>query len=932
MFLRFLRGGALVCALLSLPTIASAQYRWLAQNTENGSPPPAATEQAPQTETTTPPASSEQAPPAAAQTPATGTETPPGAASTESQPGGTAQPGTAQQGQLPPVVVVQPKVKPATTPYKAKPKAAPKPTPVKAPPPPRAPAVPAQKTFAQQIAPIGAATNGSVMSGDTQVPMSPVPGAELPLSKVPSAVSVLNGSDFARQFYTDTPEQVLQQRVPGVILDDVQGNVFQTNIQFRGFESSPVDGEAQGLAVYENGVRINESFGDVVNWDFLPQVAINHIAVVTNNPVYGLNALAGAIVTDMKNGFNYHGAEVTFDAGSFGRYQGTVQAGLQSGNWGVYFGGERISDDGFRDFSESQIRRMYGDLGFENSVAKLHFSVTGADNVVGVTAAAPEQLLALNWQRTFTSPQVTENQMIMPAFNGTVQLNDNNAVSGVAYYRIFKQRHIDGNISEGEDCGPFICDDDGNLFLYANTLTPIPNSVIPDDAPIGSIDHTEQDATSWGGSIQEVNKAQIYGHQNQFLVGASYDQGDVNFNAGTTLGFFLPKFVVQSLGIELGCAPPGPDCEPDDFLARDIVTQNKYTGVYFSDTLSLTDKLATTVGGRYNFAQIQMTDLTGNLPGLNSTNTFERFNPAAGLTYQINPVMSLYAGYSEANRAPVAAELSCDDPNNPCLIESFLVSDPPGALKQVVAKTWEGGIRGTSYFADHQKLDWSLGGFSTRDIGEILPAISTAVGRGVFQNAGNTLRQGFQGNLSYETDRWFFYTNYAFVDATFQSHIILPSASNPFATPCPGAGPDDDEDVCVFVRPGDRMPGIPEQTFKLGADYWITPKWKFGGDLLAVGDQIFFGDESNLNKPLGGYYTVNLHTSYDVTPRVQIFGLADNIFNRHYGVFGSFFDTELGNVAASADPALGSDYFTNPRTITPAPPLVLYGGIKVKLW
>ncbi len=30
-------------------------------------------------------------------------------------------------------------------------------------------------------------------------------------------------------------------------------------------------GTPQGLAVYQNGVRINEVFGDTVNWDLIPE-------------------------------------------------------------------------------------------------------------------------------------------------------------------------------------------------------------------------------------------------------------------------------------------------------------------------------------------------------------------------------------------------------------------------------------------------------------------------------------------------------------------------------------------------------------------------------------------------------------------------------------------------------------------------------------
>ena len=94
------------------------------------------------------------------------------------------------------------------------------------------------------------------------------------------------------------------------------------------------------------------------------------MAVVSNNPVYGLNALGGAIVIDMKSGFNYQGGEIVFNAGSFGHVQGSAQAGVRSGNWGVYWGGEHIEDKGYRDFLAGEIKRMYADLGFSRTARR----------------------------------------------------------------------------------------------------------------------------------------------------------------------------------------------------------------------------------------------------------------------------------------------------------------------------------------------------------------------------------------------------------------------------------------------------------------------------------------------------------------------------------------------------------------------------------
>ena len=104
-----------------------------------------------------------------------------------------------------------------------------------------------------------------------------------------------------------------------VNINDDLDDPFQPDILYRGFEASPVLGTPQGLAVYQNGVRINEAFGDTVNWDLFPDIAINQVELVSSSPLYGLNALGGAISVTMKNGFTYQGGELEVSGGSFGQ-------------------------------------------------------------------------------------------------------------------------------------------------------------------------------------------------------------------------------------------------------------------------------------------------------------------------------------------------------------------------------------------------------------------------------------------------------------------------------------------------------------------------------------------------------------------------------------------------------------------------------------
>ncbi|CAN1722917.1 iron complex outermembrane recepter protein [Hyphomicrobium sp. 1Nfss2.1] len=908
--LRRLARAAGVTALLIVPAGAQQATTPAPQQAApaQGTPPAATPPQAPAP--TTPPVQAAPAP----------STVPPAAA-----PNATAQqptPPAPAANQLPPVEVIQKKAQPAP---KA---AAKKPAPTKkqvvspAPQPAPAPAAPPVSTATPppvQLLDTPATYQpgeGGIDSGSVQ--MSPVQGSAIPIGKFPGGVGRASAEDFARTGYTSVPE-VLQQTVPGVILEDAQGNVFQRNLQFRGYESSPVNGVPQGLAVYQNGVRINESFGDIVNYDFLPDNAISGMTLIGANPVFGLNALGGALTIMMRDGWNYQGAELNIMGGSFGRYQGGLAVGGNSGSWGGFMSLEGIHDNGYRDFSQSRIRRMYADIGAKGDGTEFHLNFTGAANFVGVTAAAPEQLLDLSWSNTFTSPQTTKNQVAMISANGSIEVSPTWSLQGVGYYRWFKQSHIDGNISEAEACDgdpSILClegEEMGGTGPGVNANGTIPSDIAD---PLGSLDSTSQTTNSFGFSGQAVNKDYIAGYKNQFLIGASYDQGNVSYGANSTLGSFEPLFVVNSLDVLL--------TEPDDVQPRNLATTNNYVGLYLSDTVDLTTDLALTVGGRYNFARVLIEDKSGLAPELNGNNSYQRFNPMVGATYLISPGLTLYGGYAEANRAPTPAELACADPENPCLLESFLTADPP--LEQVVSHTWELGLRGKLQGYNNERFEWSAGLFRALNTNDIYTVAAPITGRGYFDNIGDTLRQGVEIGGRYVDQRWMIYANYALVDATFQSSFILPSPNNPVAFEC---GENEGEEVtCVQVNSGDRIPGIPLSRFKAGFDYLITPQWRFGADLTAASSQVFYGDEGNDTAPLGGYAKVDLHTYYDLTENVQLYGLIYNLFNSHYGLFGNYFNLEAANEASEANPATGDDFFTNARTITPAPPLVAYGGVK----
>jgi iron complex outermembrane recepter protein len=719
-------------------------------------------------------------------------------------------------------------------------------------------------------------------------------------SAAPARPNVLTPQDFDHATATSVPD-ALQRRVPSVYLNETSGNEFMPDLQYRGFSASPVLGTPQGLAVYQNGARINEAFGDTVNWDFIPETAINRLDVVSNNPAFGLNALGGAISIEMKNGFTYQGREAEVRGGSFWRRAASIQVGTQQGNVATYFNADALNDNGWRQRSPSELRRFYGDVGVRGDQSEFHLNFTTASNFFGATAATPIQMLDRNWSAVYTTPQTYRNKLAFLNATGSYDVNDALTLKGNMYFRGFWQKHVDGNSSEIQACDPsalpgFLCFGDGTTPLFAINGQPVPdflNGAVP-----STVDRTSTAANSFGAAAQATQATTLFGHDNRFVIGASLDHGHVNFDASSELGVIGPDLFVTGTGVII--AQPSGEVAPVS-----LKTFNTYTGLYFTDTFDLTPALSITAGGRYNVAQIDLNDQLGT--ALNGSHQYVRFNPVIGATYKINPAATVYAGYSESNRAPTPAELSCADPLRPCLLDNFLVADP--SLKQVVGHTYEAGIRGNFGDAKFGRVNWSFGLFRTVSNDDIINVASALTGHGFFQNAGTTRRQGIEASASYRSDRWNVFATYSYVDATFRDVLTLSSPNNPFAV-----------NGLITVLPGDRIPSIPLQRFKTGVEYAVLQNWKLGADLIAVSGQYLRGDESNLNPMIPGYWLVNLRSTYQVSKTVEVFGLVQNLFNRRYYTYGTFFNT-------TQIPFLG---LSDPRTLSPGAPLAAYAGLRAK--
>ena len=753
----------------------------------------------------------------------------------------------------------------------------------------------------QQVA---ARPASSPASSPSLYPTTPVPGSGIDVDKVPASVNMVDVNQFDRLRSANITD-ALQHYVPSVVVNEVSGNPFQPSVQFRGFVASPVTGTPQGLAVYQNGVRINEAFGDTVNWDLIPTAAVQSMAVVTNNPAFGLNALGGAINVQMKNGFIYNGTAIDTMGGSFGRVQSSAQWGKQYDQFAVYGAVEGLHDDGFRNFSASNVRRFYGDLGYRNDASEFHINMGAADNSFGATATAPIELLQQYWGATYTSPQTTSNRVGYVNLLGKVEATPAWTIEGSAHARLFDQNVLDANPTGTQPCTA-----DPTRLCFGNGVTPanglngaqLSNPFDP-GAVLGENDRTSTRSATTGISLQATNSDRLFGHTNRFVLGASFDSSVTHFSASAELGTIGPNFVVSGSGIFLGQSGSPVSIGPVELRAT-----NQYSGLYALDTFDVTNAFSITAGGRFNVAHIVLEDQIGS--ALNGNDSFNRFNPIIGGTYKITPGLTAYAGYSEANRAPTPLELGCADPARPCLIAAFLVSDPP--LRQVVARTEEAGLRGSKDL-NIGALGWKVGVFRTINTDDILAIPSPVLqGFGYFQNVGSTRRRGIEAEVTLKSTILQLYASYALVDACFLDALQVGSNS-PFA----------DANGNVQIVPGNRIPAIPRNRVKAGFDYSITDALKVGGDALFVSSQYFVGDESNQAQRVPSYAVFNLHGSYQIDKTFQIYARADNVFDNRYATYGTFFNT-----GAVPNFANGGAPFGDPRSLSPARPRALYAGLK----
>ena len=793
---------------------------------------------------------------------------------------------------------------------------------------------------------------------------SPVPGTGIDRNRVPNSTQSISIDDIDN-LESNTFTDLMGEKLTGITVKDLQNSPFQKNLDYRGFTASPLLGESQGLAVYLNGIRANEGFGDTLQWDLIPENAVKKIDLMSANPVFGLNALGGSLALTTKKGIDYlqqKGSAInSFEAGSFEKHVGIFELGTGTEDTGIYISAELAHDGGWRDHSPGDIKRVFVNYGqiFENF--DIDYSFLHGRTELNGNGVSPTELLQKRRESVFTWPDSTENRLYLVNSNANYYYNDNTTISGSLYYRRLIRTTFNGDELDAEECDEDndnghqaqlksdfgtddspLCGDDNSSGDYGILIDQYGNAISSNDdiRRYGLINRTNTMTVTWGGAVQTGIQTTIDGMDHSIIIGIAADKTRSAFHSRGELGELTYNRTVNNvlnaqggfITLESEQEHTGANGGKEDDTKRGDIGQAKlatkvdYYGLFGTDTINVSDATDVTISSRANLAYIKMYDHLAasftRTTTLDGNHRYFRINPAVGITHKYNSNSIVRFSYKESNRTPAPIELSCASAADPCRLPNAFVADPP--LEQVVSKGFEIGARGVINLFNYSG-SWESAIYHYVNEDDIIFVSSgTGVSSGYFKNFGETKRMGLE--LSYNTDiknkfgKIDLFTNYSYLEATFETDHTLPAANHP-------AGSND-------VKKGDTIPGMPEHTINAGIGQKFGNDLRIGLNMNASSGVYLRGDESNQLKMTNPYVVFNANARWKPLENIEFYGRINNILDSKYenmGVLGEA-DADEVNVPISELGDTGSGTAVgplDPRFYSPGSPLGISIGLRV---
>lgn len=321
------------------------------------------------------------------------------------------------------------------------------------------------------------------------------------------------------------------------------------------------------------------------------------------------------------------------------------------------------------------------------------------------------------------------------------------------------------------------------------------------------------------------------------------------------------------------------DVNPQGVVGEQLAEETQTAtsaGVFAQGDLALTEEVTLSLGARFDRVELEVDDRYFDDGDQSGEQTFNEWSGSAGLSYRYRPQHQAYINTGTAFETPTFSEFA-----NPA----------GGGFNPAVEpqKAWnrEVGLRG---YVAPLTMDYDLALFSVRVRDELVPYAEENGGRTLYQNAGDTDRDGIELALGWQlADQW-----------RLDSALTLARYEfDQFATPTESFG-------------GNRIPGLPEQT-------WVNQlTWEGIDERFATLETQYVGDlvADNANETeVDSYWLVNLR----VGDGWQLG--SDTRLNAYVGVRNLLDEEHYANVRLNG---------TFGRFYEPAPGRSVYGGLEVR--
>ncbi|MBP9733313.1 MAG: TonB-dependent receptor, partial [Candidatus Omnitrophica bacterium] len=492
-----------------------------------------------------------------------------------------------------------------------------------------------------------------------------VPGAAAAkeaMQKVPGGVAVVDKADYATG-RASTPQDILGW-VPGLHVQQRDTSSLESRISIRGSGLQRTF-HLRGILLLQDGIPLNNADGGGEAQRIEP-LAVDYTEVFRGGNAlrYGAATLGGAINFVSPTGHTADPFQTRFEGGSFGYIRSQMSFGNVSGPWDIYGSVSQFKQDGFRVHTDQDNYSVYTNTGYrwtDSAETRVYFTYVNAKSKLagGLTKAQmnadPEQAnaanLTLNYKRDF--------EYLRAAVKTTLR-QDDGRLELIGYWSMFDLHH-----------------------------------------PIFQV--IDQDTDDRGAEIRYVNEGELWGRENEFVIGLSGAIGTVDDDRYTSVGG----------------TPAGRVGENDNTAVNGTL--------YAEDRFYFADRWAVVAGLQLLHSTRDMQDyyfVNGDDSG---KKVYRAANPKAGLLFDVTPEVQLFGNYNRSYEPPSFSEMST----------------PTGDFrpnKGQVSDTFEIGSRGSA-----DRFNWDVTWYRSVIDNELL-SLNNAAGTalGTINAPSETVHQGVE--------------------------------------------------------------------------------------------------------------------------------------------------------------------------------------------